>query len=45
MNGGRSFIDTNVLVDTGDLGSPEKQRRALDLYVECRRRLSGVLSI
>jgi predicted nucleic acid-binding protein len=44
MNGGRSFIDTNVLVYTDDLDSPEKQRRALDLYAECRRNRSGVLS-
>ena len=45
MNGGRSFLDTNVLVYTDDLDAPEKQRRALDLFAECRRRRSGVVSM
>jgi len=44
MSGGRSFLDTNVLVYTDDLDSPEKRRRALDLYAECRRNRAGVLS-
>lgn len=44
MNGGRSFLDTNVLVYTDDQDSPEKRRRALDLYGKCRRSRSGVLS-
>jgi predicted nucleic acid-binding protein len=41
---GRSFLDTNVLVYTDDQDAPEKQRRALDLVAECRRRRSGVVS-
>ena len=41
---GRSFLDTNLLVYTDDQDSPEKQRRALELVSECRRRRSGVVS-
>ena len=40
----RSFLDTNVLVYTDDRDEPAKQRRALDLYAECRRGRSGVVS-
>lgn len=45
MNGGRSFFDTNVLVYTDDQDATEKQRRALDLVADCRRRRSGVVSM
>jgi len=41
----RSFLDTNVLVYTDDLDSPERQRRSLELVAECRRRRSGVVSV
>jgi len=41
---GRSFLDTNVLVYTDDRDSPEKKRRALDLFAECRRNRNGVVS-
>jgi predicted nucleic acid-binding protein len=41
---GRSFLDTDLLVYTDDQDSPEKQRRALELVSECRRRRSGVVS-
>ena len=44
MNGGRSFLDTNVLVYTDDTDAPAKQHRALDLVAECRRRSAGVVS-
>jgi predicted nucleic acid-binding protein len=43
MNG-RSFLDTNVLIYTDDQDAPEKQRLALELFAECRRRRSGVVS-
>src|SRR5439155_393715 len=38
MNDGRSFLDTNVLVYTDDQDSPEKKRRALELFATLRRR-------
>jgi predicted nucleic acid-binding protein len=41
---GRSFLDTNVLVYTDDEDAPDKQRRALDLVADCRRRRNGVVS-
>jgi len=44
MNDGRSFLDTNVLVYTDDQDSPEKKRRALELFATLRRRRSGVVS-
>jgi predicted nucleic acid-binding protein len=44
MSDGRSFLDTNVLVYTDDEDSPEKQRRALELFAVLRRRRSGVVS-
>lgn len=40
----RSFLDTNVLVYTEDRDEPAKRRRSLDLYAECRRSGSGVVS-
>jgi predicted nucleic acid-binding protein len=40
----RSFLDTNILVYTDDEDSPEKKRRALEIYSECRRRRLGVVS-
>jgi predicted nucleic acid-binding protein len=40
----RSFIDTNVLVYTDDHDAPAKQKRALQLIVDCRRTRTGVLS-
>jgi predicted nucleic acid-binding protein len=40
----RSFLDTNVLVYTDDHDSPDKRRRALDVYADCRRSRSGVVS-
>lgn len=45
MSAGRSFLDTDVLVYTDDLDSPGKQRRALDLVIECQRHRNGVVSI
>jgi predicted nucleic acid-binding protein len=44
MSDGRSFLDTNVLVYTDDESSPEKKRRALELFATLRRRRKGVLS-
>jgi len=44
MSDGRSFLDTNVLVYTDDESSPEKKRRALELFAMLRRRRRGVLS-
>jgi len=44
MSDGRSFLDTNVLVYTDDESSPEKKRRALELFATLRRRRTGVLS-
>ena len=44
MSDGRSFLDTNVLVYTDDEDSPEKQRRAMELFAALRRRRSGVVS-
>jgi len=41
---GRSFLDTNVLVYTDDRDAPAKRQRAHDLYAECRRDDSGVIS-
>ena len=41
---GRSFLDTNILVYTDDKDSPEKKRRALDLFADCRRKGQGVVS-
>lgn len=41
---GRSFVDTNILVYTDDLDSPEKQAIALDLFADLRRTGTGVLS-
>jgi hypothetical protein len=34
----RSFLDTNVLVYADDGDSPEKQKRAIDIILEPRRR-------
>jgi predicted nucleic acid-binding protein len=45
MPAGRSFLDTNVLVHTDDHDSRQKQRRALDLFADCRRRRIGVVSM
>lgn len=45
MNAGRSFLDTHVLVYTDDHDEPHKQRRALELVAECRRRRNGVVSM
>lgn len=42
---GRSFLDTNVLVYSDDQDEPGKQRAALRLIAECRRRRTGVVSI
>jgi predicted nucleic acid-binding protein len=44
MSDGRSFLDTNVLVYTDDESSPEKKRRALELFATLRRGRRGVLS-
>ena len=41
---GRSFLDTNILVYTDDEDAPEKKRRALDLFADCRRKGHGVVS-
>ena len=41
---GRSFFDTNVLVYTDDADAKGKQRRALELFAEHRRRRTGVVS-
>jgi predicted nucleic acid-binding protein len=41
---GRSFFDTNVLVYTDDRDSADKQRKALEVYSECRRRRLAVVS-
>ena len=41
---GRSFLDTNILVYTDDLGSQEKQRLALEVFADCRQRRNGVVS-
>jgi len=40
----RSFFDTNVLVYTDDLDSPEKRDRALELFETARLDGSGALS-
>jgi predicted nucleic acid-binding protein len=40
----RSFLDTNVLVYTDDDDSPEKKRRALEIYSRCRTQRLGVVS-
>jgi predicted nucleic acid-binding protein len=40
----RSFLDTNVLVYTDDRDAPAKRARALELYAECRRTGTGVVS-
>jgi predicted nucleic acid-binding protein len=40
----RSFLDTNILVYTDDNDSREKKGRALEIYVDCLRRRSGVVS-
>ena len=40
----RSFLDTNVLVFTDDQDSPDKQRKALQIVADCRRRRNGVVS-
>jgi len=45
MSAGRSFLDTNVLVYTDDQDSPEKQRRALEIFADCRRGGNGVVSM
>ena len=41
----RSFIDTNILLYADDRFDAGKQRIAIDLLVELRRRRAGVLSI
>lgn len=41
----RSFIDTNILLYADDRFDVRKQRIAIDLLVELRRRREGVLSI
>jgi len=41
----RSFLDSNILVYSDDAASPAKQRIALELIEECRKRDRGVLSI
>ena len=41
----RSFFDTNVLVYADDKAAPAKQRRALELVAEHRRRGTGVVSL
>lgn len=45
MNGGRSFLDTNVLVYTDAVDAPDKQARALALFDTLRRNRNGVVSI
>lgn len=40
----RSFIDTNVLVYADDGDSPEKQRKAIELYERARVGRWGVIS-
>jgi predicted nucleic acid-binding protein len=40
----RSFLDTNLLVYTDDRDRPEKQRQALALVADHRRRRTGVVS-
>ena len=40
----RSFLDTNILLYTDDNDAPRKQRRALELYAECRRGGRGVVT-
>jgi predicted nucleic acid-binding protein len=41
----RSFFDTNILVYTDDKGSPAKQRRAVELVAEHRKKATGVVSL
>lgn len=41
----RSFIDTNILLYADDRFDPRKQRIAIDLLVDLRRRREAVLSI
>lgn len=41
----RSFFDTNVLVYTDDDSDVLKQKRATELFVEHRRRRTGVVSL
>src|SRR5688572_10202635 len=41
---GRSFFDTNVLVYTDDHDSRDKQKKAIDLFAECRRDRRAVAS-
>ena len=41
----RSFFDTNVLVYADDRSAPAKQRRAVELVTEHRRRKTGVVSL
>ena len=41
---GRSFLDTNLLVYTDDLGEPRKREIALGLVDLCMERSSGVVS-
>jgi predicted nucleic acid-binding protein len=42
---GRSFFDTNVLLYVDDDADPIKQRLALDLFAEHRRKRTGVVSL
>ena len=40
----RSFLDTNLLVNTDDQGQRKKQQAALAILERCRRASSGVVS-
>jgi predicted nucleic acid-binding protein len=42
---GLAFFDTNILIYADDVDSPGKQRIAIDLIAECRRRNVFVLSL
>jgi predicted nucleic acid-binding protein len=41
---GRSFLDTNLLVYTDDVGEPQKRETALALVDRCLQKSSGVVS-
>jgi predicted nucleic acid-binding protein len=41
----RTFLDTNVLVYAEDSSNPVKQKKAVELILEHRRRRTGVVSL